>query len=161
MNRTPENRQRINVVLTLAALIVVHAGRDMGAAASEVGQRLALGQGGDFDLAWSTVDGGGGTSTGGGFVLRGTIGQPDAGDLSGGDFALRGGFWQPAAAGDLGCGDCPTDANGDGETGPFDLATLLAAWGSVEPGNCLDASNNGIIDPFDLATLLAAWGPCP
>ena len=44
--------------------------------------------------------------------------------------------------------------------GPFDLATLLAAWGPVEPGNCLDANADGNIGPLDLATLLAAWGPC-
>ena len=113
---------------------------------------------GGFDLTWFTVDGGGGTSSGGDFVLSGTIGQPDAGDLAGGGFTLRGGFWQPVAAG---CGDCPTDANGDSETGPFDLATLLAAWGPVEPGNCLDANGDGAIGPFDLATLLAAWGECP
>ncbi len=59
-----------------------------------------------------------------------------------------------------GCGPCPTDVNGDGETGPFDLAALLAAWGPVEAGNCLDANGDGDIGPFDLATLLAAWGPC-
>ena len=58
------------------------------------------------------------------------------------------------------CGDCPTDANGDGETGPFDLATLLGAWGPVEAGNCLDADGDGDMGPFDLATLLGAWGPC-
>lgn len=51
--------------------------------------------GGDFVLARSTIDGGGGSSTGGGFVLTGTIGQPDAGTQSaaGGDYALAGGFW--------------------------------------------------------------------
>ena len=60
------------------------------------------------------------------------------------------------------CGDCPTDANGDSETGPFDLASLLACWGPVAPGcECFDANGNGMIDPFDLATLLANWGPCP
>ena len=59
------------------------------------------------------------------------------------------------------CGGCPTDVNGDGETGPLDLATLLAAWGPVEAGNCLDADGDGDMGPLDLATLLAAWGPCP
>jgi hypothetical protein len=53
--------------------------------------------GGGYDLTWSTIDGGGGTSTGGGFELSGTIGQPDAGPASGpmvgGDYALTGGFW--------------------------------------------------------------------
>jgi len=49
---------------------------------------------GEYDLTWSTVDGGGYTfSTGGGYQLGGTIGQPDAGTLSGGDYTLSGGFW--------------------------------------------------------------------
>jgi hypothetical protein len=46
-----------------------------------------------FDLSWSTIDGGGGTSTGGVFQLSGTIGQPDAANSAGGNFALTGGFW--------------------------------------------------------------------
>jgi hypothetical protein len=49
--------------------------------------------GGPFDLSWSTIDGGGGTSAGGQFSLTGTIGQPDAGvPLTGGQFSLTGGF---------------------------------------------------------------------
>ncbi|MHC4501234.1 MAG: hypothetical protein ACYS21_19225, partial [Planctomycetota bacterium] len=47
----------------------------------------------DYDISWSTIDGGGGTSTGGNYALVGTIGQPDAGDMSGGDYQLHGGFW--------------------------------------------------------------------
>ena len=49
--------------------------------------------GGKYDLSWSTIDGGGGTSSGGQFTLRGTIGQPDAGTLAGGQFKIAGGFW--------------------------------------------------------------------
>ena len=49
--------------------------------------------GGGFDLTWSTVDGGGGSSSGNGFNLNGTIGQADAGSMSGGNFILNGGFW--------------------------------------------------------------------
>lgn len=50
--------------------------------------------GGDYDLTWSTIDGGGETfSTGGDYELGGTIGQPDAGAMTGGDYALTGGFW--------------------------------------------------------------------
>jgi len=45
-------------------------------------------------IHWSTIDGGGGTSTGGSYSLSGTIGQPDAGGpMTGGDYALTGGFW--------------------------------------------------------------------
>ncbi len=54
----------------------------------------ALGQsGGDYELSWSTIDGGGGTSTGGNYVLTGTIGQPDPAYSAGGDYDLLGGFW--------------------------------------------------------------------
>ena len=94
-------------------------------------------------------------------VAGGPTGQPDAGDLTGGGFTLRGGFWQPAAGSD--CGDCPTDVDGSGDTGAFDLANLLGAWGPCDPGEpcaCLDADSDGSINAFDLAVLLGAWGPC-
>jgi hypothetical protein len=65
-------------LLTLASLAVLTARAQSG---------------GNFDLKWSTIDGGGGTSRGGQFALSGTIGQPDAGTLSGGQFKLEGGFW--------------------------------------------------------------------
>ena len=47
----------------------------------------------DYEISWSTIDGGGGRSTGGDYALVGTIGQPDAGQMSGGDYRLSGGFW--------------------------------------------------------------------
>jgi uncharacterized membrane protein len=54
--------------------------------------------GGDNDLSWSTIDGGGGESHGGSYHLMGTAGQPDAGTaLSGGAYTLVGGFWPGAA----------------------------------------------------------------
>jgi hypothetical protein len=46
-----------------------------------------------YAIDWSTIDGGGGTSTGGVYSVSGTIGQPDAGTMSGGQFTLIGGFW--------------------------------------------------------------------
>ncbi|MCB9913327.1 MAG: hypothetical protein H6827_10045 [Planctomycetes bacterium] len=50
-----------------------------------------------YSIEWSTIDGGGGTSTGGDYSLSGTVGQPDAGEMSGGEFALSGGFWSVLA----------------------------------------------------------------
>jgi hypothetical protein len=47
----------------------------------------------NYSIDWSTIDGGGGTSTGGVYSVSGTIGQPDAGTMSGGSFSLTGGFW--------------------------------------------------------------------
>jgi len=48
-----------------------------------------------FEIKWSTIDGGGGTSTGGVYAVSGTIGQPDASQqiMTGGDYSLTGGFW--------------------------------------------------------------------
>jgi hypothetical protein len=51
----------------------------------------------DFSISWSTVDGGGGTSTSndGRFSVSGTAGQPDAGRSASNDgqFQHNGGFW--------------------------------------------------------------------
>ncbi len=50
--------------------------------------------GGPYDLSWSTIDSGGGTSTGGVYSVSGTIGQHDAGGpMTGGNYSLTGGFW--------------------------------------------------------------------
>ncbi len=47
-----------------------------------------------YSINWSTIDGGGGTSSGGQYSLRGTIGQHDAGGpMNGGNYSLTGGFW--------------------------------------------------------------------
>ena len=51
-----------------------------------------------YDLAWSTIDGGGGTSTAGVYTVTGTIGQADAGRLNSSDFTIDGGFWSIVAA---------------------------------------------------------------
>ncbi|MCZ6652142.1 MAG: cohesin domain-containing protein, partial [Planctomycetota bacterium] len=66
---------------------------------------------------------------------------------------------------ELGCvnsSECPTDVDGDFNTGAFDLAVLLGCWGVLTPGvcDCLDADDNGDIGAFDLAVLLGGWGPC-
>lgn len=64
------------------------------------------------------------------------------------------------------CGDCPTDVDGSGNTGAFDLAILLGNWGPIPPDAdpavlCLDADDDGAITAFDLAVLLGGWGECP
>ena len=60
--------------------------------------RLATAHAQPYSIDWSTVDGGGGTSTGGVYAISGTIGQPDAGAMSGGNYTLQGGFWSIIAA---------------------------------------------------------------
>ncbi len=55
--------------------------------------------GGGYNLTWSTIDGGGGTSAGGIYALSGTAGQPDAGPaMRGGGYTLVGGFWSGGAS---------------------------------------------------------------
>ena len=51
-----------------------------------------------YAIDWSTIDGGGGTSTGGVYSVSGTIAQPDAGRMSGGNYMVEGGFWGIIAA---------------------------------------------------------------
>lgn len=47
-----------------------------------------------YAITWSTIDGGGGTSTGGVYSVSGTIGQHDAGGpLTNGQYSVTGGFW--------------------------------------------------------------------
>jgi hypothetical protein len=60
---------------------------------STVNSQLSTAWAQSYSLGWSTIDGGGGTSTGGVYAVTGTIGQPDAGAISGGNFTLQGGFW--------------------------------------------------------------------
>ncbi|MEM7587833.1 MAG: VCBS repeat-containing protein [Acidobacteriota bacterium] len=59
---------------------------------------LALRGASSFELAWFTIDAGGGTSSGGVFEISGTIGQPTVGAASGGPFSLEAGFWTFEAA---------------------------------------------------------------
>jgi hypothetical protein len=47
-----------------------------------------------YSIDWSTIDGGGGTSTGGVYSVSGTLGQPDAGGpMTNGQYSVTGGFW--------------------------------------------------------------------
>lgn len=74
---------RIGVVVSVALLLLA-------------GGALANGV---YEVAWFSVDGGGGQSAGGAYALAGAIGQPDAGALSGEGYALVGGFWAGAGPG--------------------------------------------------------------
>ena len=61
--------------------------------------------------------------------------------------------------------ECPSDLNDDDDTGPADLAELLAHWGTcTDRGNCpadMDPpGGDGLVGPADLAVLLASWGQC-
>ena len=59
------------------------------------------------------------------------------------------------------CDDNPAaDLNCDGSVGPFDLATLLGAWGPCPDCDACppDLNNDCTVGPADLAILLANWG---
>lgn len=100
----------------------------------------------DYDISWSTIDGGGGTSTGGNYSLSGTIGQPDAGEMAGGDYVLAGGFWSGWIA-------CWVDLP--------ELERFLTEWllKESEVGHPLDADLNhdGEVNLADYNLFVGSW----
>ena len=116
---------------------------------------------GDYDLTWSTVDGGGGTfSTGGTYELGGTIGQPDAGGLSGGTYTLEGGFWS-AAASTLLVGHITWQGRPDQphplQQLPITLTLKLGATELSFPAQVTDASGYFRIEGGDLPSGTYNW----
>ncbi len=53
---------------------------------------------------------------------------------------------------------CPTDFDGDHQTGASDISLMLAYWGSSNALYDLDA--DGVIGASDLSLVLAYWGAC-
>jgi len=97
---------------------------------------------GDYKIVWSTIDGGGGTSSGGQYVVSGTIGQHDAAYSEGEQYELLGGFWpgEPSCFVDfehfarfaqywLEAGDnLPADLYEDGTVDFLDLEKFVEDW---------------------------------
>jgi hypothetical protein len=52
----------------------------------------------NYGVDWSTITGGGGTSTGGVYTLTSTISQPTTTRVNSSDFTIDGGFWSIVAA---------------------------------------------------------------
>ena len=131
--------------------------------------------GGDFDLSWYTIDGGGGESSGARFAVAGTIGQPDAGVMAGGDFSLSGGFRAAPAGSGGGCVRdpewiCDGDVDGDAQVNPVDSGFIQANFGNAyAQALCqYDLDCDGQINPVDsgiVQSLFGTWeGPreiCP
>ena len=97
--------------------------------------------GGNFDLTWNTIDGGGGASATGVFSVSGTIGQLDAGQMSGGAFSLAGGFWAGMVPNLPPCGSA--DFNCDGDTGTDqDIEAFFACLaGNCPPPPCTSTAD--------------------
>ena len=113
------------------------------------GQWAWAASGGPYELSWTTVDGGGGTSSGGQYTLSATIGQHDAAYSSSDDYELLGGFWP---GGPL----CIVDFE--------DFAKFAQYW--LDTGTDLPADlyedENDIVDVFDLKELVNEWlNYCP
>jgi len=111
----------------------------------------ARGQSGDdYELTWSTIDGGGGTSSGGPYTLTGTIGQADTGVSSGAAYVLSAGFWP----GQFGC-----------VVNLKDLMIFVEHWLSVSSGAPFDAADfdqSGGVDMADFAVFSGWWlDRCP
>jgi hypothetical protein len=98
--------------------------------------------GGDYELSWSTIDGGGGTSSGGDYSLIGTIGQPDAGEMAGGQYELSGGFWP---GGPL----CIVEFD--------DYARFANCWLQTGSGLPADLYEDNIVDELDLKMFVDEW----
>ena len=121
---------------------------------------------GQFDLSWSSTDGGGGTSASEAYILSGTIGQHDAGKMSGGSFAITGGFWAVPASGG-GCTRdpewiCDGDVDGDGQVNPVDSGLVQAAFGSTDQTDLCqyDVDCDGQINPVDSGIVQSLFGTC-
>jgi hypothetical protein len=90
-----------------------------------------------YSVDWSTIDGGGGTSTGGVFTVSGTVGQPDAGAMSGGLYTLQGGFWGVIAA-------VPTPGAPGLSIFRATTNSVAVSWPSPSTGWMLQQNTNGV-----------------
>ena len=96
----------------------------------------------DYDLDWSTIDGGGGVSSGGQYLVRGTIGQPDAAYSEGGNYEVLGGFWP---------GEPLCTVNFE------DFANFAQYWLETGTGLPADLYEDGFVDLLDLELFVYEW----
>ena len=97
---------------------------------------------GDYQIVWSTIDGGGGQSSGGQYIVTGTIGQPDAAYSASGNYELLGGFWPGAPM-------CFVDFE--------DFARFAEYWLQSGTGLPADLYEDGTIDSLDLQKFVEEW----
>ena len=96
----------------------------------------------DYQIVWSTIDGGGGQSSGGQYTVTGTIAQPDASYSEGGNYEVLGGFWP---GGPLCFVDFP------------DFARFAEYWLQSGTGLPADLYEDGTIDSLDLQKFVEEW----
>jgi hypothetical protein len=96
----------------------------------------------DYQIVWSTIDGGGGASSSGSYILTGSIGQPDASYSKGGKYELLGGFWP---GGPL----CFVDFE--------DFARFAELWLYQGKDLPADLDGNGHVDIYDLKLFVDEW----
>ncbi len=122
----------LNIVVGLSILFAANA-------CGQTGER--------YDLTWSTIDGGGTTSSSERFTLTGTIGQPDAAYSASAGFGIQGGFWSggPLCFVDFGefaefammwfntGSDMAADLNDDSNVNLTDLRMFADLWLHVCP----------------------------
>lgn len=106
-------------------------------------------------VTWSTIDGGGVSSSAGGTLqLSGTAAQPDAASapvLSGGAFQLSGGFWTVTQA----C-FCLGDLNHDGRRDGLDVQQFVACLSAGGDCSCADLDGTGGLTLADAAQFIDA-----
>ena len=93
-----KRQKRTHLILFSLALVLILGATWLGA--RQRPPRYALAHSEVHSVHWSTVDGGGGSSSSGAYTLSGTLGQHDAGPaqgMSGGNYHLEGGFWPGAS----------------------------------------------------------------
>lgn len=99
---------------------------------------------GDYKIVWSTIDGGGGTSSSRQYIVMGTIGQYDAAVSAGGQYELLGGFWPGGPI-------CIVDLE--------DFSRFAEYW--LESGTGLPADlykdENNIVNLYDLNAFVDEW----
>ena len=95
-----------------------------------------------YQIVWSTIDGGGGTSSGGPYSLTGTIGQPDAAYSEGGGYELLGGFWPGEPL-------CFVEFD--------DFARFAQYWLDTGTGLPADLYEDGTVDYYDLTEFVNLW----
>ena len=103
---------------------------------------IATGSRADYQIVWSTIDGGGGQSSGGQYELVGTIGQPDAAYSEGGRYEVLGGFWP---GGPL----CFVDFK--------HFARFAELWLETGTGLAADLYEDNIVDSLDLKLFVDEW----